>query len=70
MRIDLYNYYHETMVSLNVRSNKLSNYQMKRARKVLCGIKDCQCGGSAGEQGFQRWGIERDGTVYDRTEPI
>jgi len=53
MRITLYNDYHNTFVSLNVNGQKLSLYQVKKAWKELCGIKNCGCSGDVGYRGPQ-----------------
>ena len=37
----------------------LSPSQVRRARRELCGIPDCTCGGAAGERGPQEYRGER-----------
>jgi len=58
MRITLYNDYHNTFVSLNVNGQKLSLYQVKKAWKELCGIKNCGCSGDVGYRGPQEDGVQ------------
>ena len=54
MRIVLKNDFHETEVKLNIRRNNVINPgQLKRAKKQLCGISTCQCGGYRGHQDFE-----------------
>lgn len=46
----LHNDYHHRQVRVNLRgSTQLSPRQVRTARKVLCGIEGCTCGGIAGE---------------------
>jgi len=50
----LTNSLHRTSVQLNLRGQRvISPYQAKRARKVLCGIPTCNCGGILSERGPQ-----------------
>ena len=49
--IILQNDYHGTAVTLRSKEGWVSAHQMRRARKVLCGIRGCKCGGRAGERG-------------------
>jgi len=55
MKIVLTNDFHNTSVSLIAKEGsigpKLSKNQIKRARKTLCGMARCWCGGPAGERG-------------------
>lgn len=58
MIITLKNNFHGTSVNLRPRNGRLSPTQMRRARRVLCGLSECQCGGIRGPQEFE---IEGDG---------
>ena len=53
MMITLTNNFHGTSVNLRPRNGRLSPAQMRRARKVLCGLSECQCGGIRGPQEFE-----------------
>jgi len=54
MRITLSNDFHNTRLRLALgRDQTLSARQVRRARRELCGIKGCLCGGTAGERGAQ-----------------
>lgn len=44
---------HTTEAGDDVRIT-LSQSQANRARRKLCGIRDCLCGGNAGQRGTQR----------------
>jgi len=83
MKITLTNNFHNTEINLVVLSNgggnMFSKSQVAKARKALCGIKGCTCGGMLGERGPQygkltsRLGFEpqSDGRVkifYDRND--
>lgn len=57
--LTLTNDFHHTEVRLRVTGNQLSPNQVRRARRILCGISDCSCGGVAGERGPQFRGAER-----------
>lgn len=46
----LTNNFHESEIELKVGSNYISDRQIKRARKVLCGVSGCTCGGEMGER--------------------
>lgn len=65
--ITLTNDFHGTSVNLRVKGSTLSIHQIRRARRALCGVENCTCGGVAGERGGQ-WKVEalRDGlsTLY------
>ena len=51
--ITLKNNFHGTSVNLRPRNGRLSPAQMRRARRVLCGPSDCQCGGIRGPQEYE-----------------
>jgi hypothetical protein len=61
MKIELTNDFHNTEVILNAKvlnhgthlETTLSKYQMRKARRELCGIEGCTCGFAAGTRGFQ-----------------
>jgi len=54
MTITLKNDFHHTRVSLKSRhGHRLSPGQVTRARRELCGIDGCTCGGYCGERGPQ-----------------
>lgn len=59
MYITLKNDFHNTEVKLQARINGgvpwLSKKKLDKAHKKLCGIKNCTCGGYAGERGKQRF---------------
>jgi hypothetical protein len=56
MLITLRNDFHNSMTRLRVRGltygpeGELTTGQMKRARRALCGVKGCGCGGIRGHQ--------------------
>jgi len=56
--ITVRNDFHNTQINLRLcyewRSGfELTPSQVQRARRVLCGVKDCTCGGALGERGPQ-----------------
>ena len=53
MMITLKNNFHSTSVNLRPRNGRLSPAQMRRARRVLCGLSECQCGGIRGPQEYE-----------------
>jgi len=55
MFVKLYNDFHNTEVTLRVSDLPvtLSSNQIRRARKELCGVDGCTCGGPLGERGPQ-----------------
>ena len=56
----LRNNFHQTKVQINLHGSRtLSKYQVKRARKALCGRPTCTCGGILGERGPQYLDAER-----------
>jgi hypothetical protein len=59
MMITMTNNYHGTSVRLRVKPwGRLSLGQVARARRELCGVEGCTCGGSLGERGPQPGGLE------------
>jgi hypothetical protein len=62
--ITLRNDFHNSEVTLRaVAGQELSLLQVLRARRILCGIKGCTCGGNLGERGQQA--VEVDVIGYD-----
>ena len=52
--ITLRNNYHGTVVRIHPRSGEgLSQTQVRRVRRTLCGIAECKCGGHLSERGPQ-----------------
>ena len=49
-KLTLSNDFHNTETVVMVKDGIISAGSMKRAKKKLCGMKDCQCGGLRGEQ--------------------
>lgn len=61
--VTLTNDFHHTDVTLRVpESGILSESQVRRARRELCGIEGCTCGGNLSERGRQTVEIE---TTHD-----
>ncbi len=56
--ITLKNNFHDTEVRINPKDGELSAHQVKRARKVLCGIDSCTCGNEAGMRGHNNPAVE------------
>lgn len=54
--IILKNEFHGTEVKMKVpaASGYFTKDQIRRAKRTLCGIKDCKCGGIMGENGPQK----------------
>jgi hypothetical protein len=57
MRMNIRNEFHDTEVTLVARSVYkgrwyLTRSQVNRARRVLCGIDGCTCGGLLGQRGW------------------
>ena len=66
-RITISNSFHRTEVTLSVPWHcRLSRYQIRRARRELCGVDGCQCGGVLGERGQQEPGLRIDIVGNDR----
>ena len=54
LKITLTNDFHGTEATVRVKGDrKLSRSQIRRVRKVLCGIDSCTCGGNLSERGRQ-----------------
>jgi len=53
MKITLTNAFHQTAITLNLRSEFLSDGQLRKAKSALCPSKGCSCSGSAGYHGKQ-----------------
>ncbi len=51
--ITLKNTFHGTSINLRPRDSRLSVHQVRRARRILCGIDGCTCGGPCGERGAE-----------------
>ena len=52
--ITLTNDFHNTKIGLKTRhGHRLSPGQVAKARKALCGVPGCTCGGICGERGVQ-----------------
>lgn len=65
--VDLYNSFHVTFLTLSADEyGCLSAGQVRKARKILCGIEGCTCGGSAGQRPVGQYGYEEqpDGGAY------
>ena len=63
MKITLHNDFHNTSVDLIAKDGKLTESQMKKAQRELCGCEGCTCSGEFGYRGPQEIdGIE---PVYD-----
>jgi len=52
-KITLSNDFHNTEVTVLVKDNRLTNRQIDRARRALCGIAGCTCSGATGTRGRQ-----------------
>lgn len=68
-KITLRNDFHNTEVTLNVKNDTITAGQVKRSRKVLCGISGCTCGDDLGARGEQEHAYEvcqnsRTGEIY------
>ena len=62
-QIMITNNYHNTSVTLRVRNERLSERQIQRAIRALCGVPGCRCGdtfGARGPQPDREIQIERD----------
>lgn len=49
-KLTLKNDFHNTETVVVVKDGVITARSMQRAFKILCGIKDCQCGGIRGPQ--------------------
>ena len=53
-KVTLTNDFHNSEVNLRIEHGQpLSPNQIRRARRVLCGLTGCLCGGALGERGHQ-----------------
>lgn len=52
-KITLINDFHDTEIKLVVDNCRLSLNQTNKAKRALCGIKDCKCSGPFGYRGYQ-----------------
>jgi|GEM_PF-1197015 len=52
MKIKLRNTFHNTSVVVLANDGRLSNDQIRRAKRRLCGVSGCDCGGIRGESGL------------------
>ena len=52
-KITLRNDFHGSAIALIAKNNQINANQLKRARKALCGLSACTCGGIRGPQDFQ-----------------
>jgi hypothetical protein len=75
MKITLRNQFHNTRTVVIAESNQiLSDSQVRRAEKALCGMKDCGCGGILDNPREDRFAVRREDTrsgrwiyvIYDR----
>lgn len=63
--ITLKNDFHNSSISIRAELGQwLSKSQIARARKALCGITGCTCGGNLGERGKQS--VQVDAEASDR----
>jgi len=53
MNLTLTNDFHNTSITLRLNNAFLSTYQVKKARKALCGSAECLCSGVTGMRGKQ-----------------
>jgi hypothetical protein len=61
IKLTLVNNFHNTETTIHVpESGKLTATQVRRARRALCGVHGCTCGGELGERGPQvgSWTLE------------
>lgn len=60
--ITVTNDFHNTQVTLRAREGEaLTDSQIRRARRELCGVAGCMCGGAIGERGTQDYEVLIDG---------
>lgn len=52
MKLTLINDFHKTETTVYAKNNTINQNQIKRAKKRLCGISTCCCGGIRGRQSF------------------
>jgi hypothetical protein len=75
MRVTIKNDYHNTTVVVVSRGRILSPSQIKRARRILCGVAGCTCGDFMGARGPQELpvgveeivlSLDRDGKIWGK----
>ena len=49
-KLTLRNDFHHTSATVTVKDGVISGSSLKRAKKKLCGMKDCSCGSIRGRQ--------------------
>jgi len=69
MEITLKNDFHNTSVTLRLRGNYPTASQVKRAKKVLCGISGCTCSNVMGMRGQQDVKVMEEGLVDGELVP-
>lgn len=58
MKITLTNDFHNSESIITIQKDGMvSQSQVKKVHKELCGIKDCTCSGQSGQRGRQEWVI-------------
>ncbi len=61
--ITIKNSFHNSQINLNVQiGDYLTNSQIKRSKRILCGVHGCTCSGIAGDRGTQ------DGFYIEQTD--
>ena len=71
MRVTVFSTFHNSSVILNIKENQvvtlwgrkaieLTDYQVRRADRALCGMADCACGGAARARAVDAQGHEYD----------
>ena len=70
-KVTLVNDFHNTSTTVQPTNNRLSERQIKRVRRVLCGITGCSCAfDDAGQRGSElKWVVELDGAGEYRIVP-
>lgn len=68
MLIELTNDFHNTATRVRTSDGYLSEGQVQRAWRALCGIEGCMCSGHAGVRGGEHR-VEPVGDSYRVTEP-
>jgi len=61
--LTLKNDFHNSSATVRVTDGFISARGWERARKLLCGIRDCKCGGIRGENGGRRFQHYPDGRI-------
>ena len=69
--VTIRNDFHNTECTIRIKWGEsfLTDSQVRRVRRTLCGIDDCLCGGVLSERGPQEWHILRlsDGIAIGKT---